>query len=382
MSRYEKAIKKRLQNLFDRKLVLCGDDYFTDYIFEELKKLNISVAGRLLWKDKDYFVEDDLEKDVSLLNHKEYFILAAAYSNHKEIYERIVRLGFEYNKDFSIMNVGGYTKPITAIDPLLCYCRSGDTVSQYDVIGDGKLKIAVYGGSTSENEKGGEKCWSSFLHDYLESQKIRCTIYNGAVSGYSSGQELLKLLRDVLILKPDIVISFSGINDIDYGTHVKGHNFLNRFQKRMWENIIDMEGTIPDSMDMRNMRTLEYGIEDCENPDYVIWMNNERMMYAICKEFKIDFIGCLEPMIARGYEIEADLMELIENNGIKESLFKNQNMFVDHLKERIGKYPYIVDMSDILSGCSDCYMDHVHCNEKGNRKIALKIGEMVQKKVK
>jgi hypothetical protein len=40
------------------------------------------------------------------------------------------------------------------------------------------------------------------------------TIVNGGTGGYSSNQELIKLIRDGLEFKPDIVISYSGINDM------------------------------------------------------------------------------------------------------------------------------------------------------------------------
>ena len=37
------------------------------------------------------------------------------------------------------------------------------------------------------------------------------TLWNGGISGYTSTQELIKLLRDVLGLNPDMIIVYDGV---------------------------------------------------------------------------------------------------------------------------------------------------------------------------
>lgn len=52
----------------------------------------------------------------------------------------------------------------------------------------------------------------SFFHK-IERSGIEVVLYNGAACGYDIVQELLRLMRDGNIIKPDYVISMSGVNN-------------------------------------------------------------------------------------------------------------------------------------------------------------------------
>ena len=94
------------------------------------------------------------------------------------------------------------------------------------------IRIFALGGSTTDpifslggpsTGPGYEECWPKILQDLLNDVGIPAVVFNGGVAGYSSNQELLKLVRDVLPLKPDIVLSLSGINDLGFVHSVERH---------------------------------------------------------------------------------------------------------------------------------------------------------------
>jgi len=72
--------------------------------------------------------------------------------------------------------------------------------------------ILTLGGSTTDAARG-EHSWPEELSKLLAEKGISATVVNGGISGYSTNQELLKLVRDGLEFKPDIIISYSGVND-------------------------------------------------------------------------------------------------------------------------------------------------------------------------
>ena len=72
--------------------------------------------------------------------------------------------------------------------------------------------ILTMGGSTTDAARGNDS-WPEELSKLLAKRGISATVVNGGTSGYSTNQELLKLLRDGLQFKPDIIISYSGVND-------------------------------------------------------------------------------------------------------------------------------------------------------------------------
>lgn len=109
----------------------------------------------------------------------------------------------------------------------------------YWTIGKGgkeDYKIMVVGGSTSANCLYQYRSWPEELYEILKKENRSVTIYNGAVEGYKSIQELAKVMRDVRMIKPDMVISFSGINDVENGP-LQGEWSLGAYGKRKRENL-------------------------------------------------------------------------------------------------------------------------------------------------
>jgi lysophospholipase L1-like esterase len=72
--------------------------------------------------------------------------------------------------------------------------------------------ILTMGGSTTDSARG-DHSWPEELSKLLAERGLSATVVNGGTSGYTTNQELLKLVRDGLEFKPDIVISYSGVND-------------------------------------------------------------------------------------------------------------------------------------------------------------------------
>ena len=106
-------------------------------------------------------------------------------------------------------------------------------------LGTAEVTIAVLGGSTtdpivmSDREDIDWHTWPLFLWNLCDEAGLTCTILNGGVGGFTSSQEPMKLVRDVLPAKPDIVISLNGINEwyfFDDGLNRK-YTFVSHFQR-------------------------------------------------------------------------------------------------------------------------------------------------------
>lgn len=320
--RYTKALEKRLENRGNRNIAIWGTDEFSIYIYKNIIQcFNIKVQ---------YFITDKLsikcieglevksinEFEQEVLDH--LFILVAVYSGHREAYEYLTSKKLKYNKDFSMMNIGGWTKELNAIDSLLTYTRVEDNAvlqgfKTYGMMNNNTIKIVILGNSTTDSYTGNLKPWVEYFYkSMIREIGSHLIVYNGAIAGYNSTQELLKLIRDVISIDPDLVISFSGFTDISgVGTIDEEQFYLHKYQKRMWNQIMGTEGAIPNSLDMRNINKVYHGLK-CVKKDYEYWIENERKMRAICNEFNIKFIGCLQPLIAvKGNIIEKELKELL-----------------------------------------------------------------------
>ena len=72
--------------------------------------------------------------------------------------------------------------------------------------------ILALGGSTTDGVKFPDS-WPEQLARILDENKIEATVINGGIGGYTTSQDLFKLIRDGFEFQPDIVIEYGGVND-------------------------------------------------------------------------------------------------------------------------------------------------------------------------
>lgn len=368
----------RILKLMDKTIEYCVDDE----VFE-IEGGNIEVKSKydLIYEDmSDKMVivtKLDVNLDVCTICPESIFL---------------EELGLEKEKDYRILNTmhgytvypksmmnNNYVRRVSAYDPLLIYTKiypeTDKNYMQYVVHGNpdsSKIRIMTIGGSTTD---GGDfqpiKSWSQYL---FEKQPDDVVVFNGGISGYNSGQECLKLMRDIEMINPDIVISYSGINDTWIYVYDK-HPLTNKGYigyLKIEEQDVDM------------------GIDNNESVSS-FWLRMQKTMKAICEIHGCKFIGILQPAIYRkkfltekekmtytyctdkqifGYpyslsdyiKIYENLLEVLEFKDFMEddSLYDFTRIFENHIDE--------------------IFMDECHVYEKGNEIIAEKIYSILKEK--
>lgn len=373
---WKKSVEKVFEVRSGRKVIVWGLDAFSKEIVRTIKYLGIKIEYIIGEGDKFEGIEIRPLNEVTNIDKNKYFVLVAVLCGHKEKYNFLVSQNLENQKDFAIMGIGGYTELLNSIDSLLTLNRIGDELPGFKIFSDNRkeaYKIVVLGNSTSDATTGNIRSWSEFLYERLIFNNYPVKIYCGAITGYSSTQEYLKLNRDVIGLKPDLVISFSGYNDIKGNSTEDNFPFLHKYQKKFYNFLQENPRLAPDSMYVRNVSNVTHGIP-CMKEDYEIWIDNMRAMNAICKEFGIRFRAFLQPMV----EYHGPVKNWIQQEIINEyyrltdsyNLIKATELFCIGAKKGIIKYPYIIDMTELFRDETDVFYDTCHCNEKGNFIIA------------
>lgn len=298
---------------------------------------------------------------------------------------------------------------IRGLDPILGYAYSDDKDipllknEEYKngliYIGNqkAKTKIAILGGSTSDICLNGS--WIRPFYNLLKDDEV--CIISGAMSGYSTSQELLKLIRDIIPSKPDLVISLNGINDMNftqcnspkyplihsyqvklgnfivnkYGSTNKGSYFSNKYSK---------ETNIPTGMNRNfNIGNLVLGFENSIE-SFESWYRNIKMSKALCHEFDIKYLSFLQPTFGIGkYQstIEEETIYKEYLDEISPSYDKFLSRFYENAQLIVKKNPnFMIDLVDIFQDYSDLYYDIRHPNEKGNKIIAKEIIKIIKKK--
>lgn len=359
----------------------------------------------------------------------------------------------------SIDNGTVHTTPSRMIDFFLGYNRSYNRSSDlpgfkcldsngkdFPEADMGRLKIMILGGSTTDpeiidplewnNDKKRDESagsWPRFLHELLNKDGIRNSIYNGGLGGYTSGQEVLKFIRDGLTLAPDMVIVLDGINDAAsiYWHKDKYPKYNSYF--RVYDDVINplllknRSKSGAEDYDFFDSKFrlkdgISYGLEsDISRADE--WYSNQRMMNAVCKEFCIEYVSFLEPFglnqsdyvdscdvclrthyllyyffitwgqILNEYgtinhstnQHDFNLRELLSDYASKVFdwdadtkkffVYRNKRMedFYQNAKRFVQECDYIIDITDTLHGRPDVFYDNCHCTAKGNKIIAERI---------
>ena len=250
-------------------------------------------------------------------------------------------------------------------DILLGYTREQDVLG-FKIYGDPDseaLKIVTLGGSTTDSTFNNVCSWPEILHQKLNDMGCRNVLYNGGMAGYKVSQELIKLIRDALLFKPDIVISLSGTNNAWDKHWVQNTKFSPSYQALPLEYAREHNALV-DVVTGHRISKICFGIENHESLAE-FWTNCERMMHSICAEFGIKFFGFLQPV--KGY-----LPHGVSTNttSLSDKDFFDRIHFFDEAREIITNYDYMTDLTALFEEKQYIFTDVCHVLKQGNQAIA------------
>lgn len=361
-----------VESVTGKKVIVYGTGRYAAEIIQKLKCLGVKV---------EYCVDDDLSDVVvtgivcdiyTLLLEEEVFYVLIAKSDVKYGANVLRGLGLKYLKDYSsfFLAAGKLIPENTfALDPLFGYSMPyeetrGRGVKVYGDINKAECTIAILGGSTSDPCAYPWKSWGELLYEKGCSEEKKLAVVVGAVCGYSSSEELLKLIRDMLPLKPDIVVSYSGVND--RGTI---QSYINSYQKKLYEHLASQQ------------QKGVYGLGEADSVCWGVterieswqkWVRNQQMMYHLTKMTGIRYIAFLQPTVIskkRGKRDE-ELYLYIGEDEISDKIqyYKKVRQLID-----CGELEYVVDASGWFDDIDGLFYDYCHVFEEGNQLIAERI---------
>lgn len=286
MQSVDLAIKRQ------RKIYLYGEkDLIAGLIEDALNIYGVHISGYVSGKaDRQKNIQsiydlayDGVEDKLIIINEEfpENLLRAredvelAGFSLEEENYTALQ--GYKFSKEQMLSKLPEYPDPLVGGSVFYKQGRPGWKV--YGREEEGRVRIMVLGGSTSSEIYHPEN-WISKLYYKLSKNGIKATIYNGAHPGNDIVSEMLRFLRDAHILKPQIVISMSGVNNILYK---QASNQFN--EKRLIEWI----------------RTLSPQDQYCsgvydDEPLYSFWSRNVKLLNLICEFYGAKLFGFLQPI--------------------------------------------------------------------------------------
>lgn len=287
----------------------------------------------------------------------------------KELVEKLSDMGLEETCDFwSLIHLSNHyilTRK-NVLDLNLGYSYVFDNNKGFKVYGqnDNRYRIVILGGSATDGDYSAQKGWVDFLYERLK--KYNVTIYNGAVRGYSSTMEVIKFMRDVIPLKPQMVIAYDGVNDANYNTLNEYKNaFSFPYLSTLFANVFTDSHTI--------IKGVENDINGLET-----WHLNMRIMNYISSLFGIEFLSILQPMLAskKSYNNNEKSIIFAYKYINNEEYYNTQHEFRTFLNN-VNDFKFY-NFSNIFDDYNDIYMDNCHVYEDGNYIIAKKVFDIIE----
>lgn len=368
-----------IRDIQDRKIIIFGTDERAERLCHKLSLLDLEVS---------YFV-DDIVEETTLCGHEVRNYHDLLYEDSENIkviimesedLDRLFKIGVcTKEKRDNCLLLFGYSplNRLYPVDPTVGYNIRGDVeYPGFILFGDREAKYTVVtlGGSTTDalymayatNKR--IKSWSEILSEKLKEAGISTKVLCGGVAGYKSSQELLKLIRDVIPLQPNMVITYDGFNELSdiWVYHSKGnYPFLNYHQKQLFSLIAKTKRTGVLA------REYTFGIDSKWNP-YINWKNSVKMMHLVCEGYGIKYLSVLQPSFYNQVEKISGKSdrEILMHIGLSDE-YKNaiENFFGEKDKDEWNP-EWLKDLRDIFLGIDNIFYDTCHVNEIGNEIIA------------
>lgn len=282
----------------------------------------------------------------------------------------------------------------TEMDPLLGYCMPEQTIHEmgYETEANtvvlrshlhtgNPIKIFITRGSTTDIALNHEN-WPKHLSRILEQQGVCADLYVGGVGGYSSGQELLKVIRDGQIVQPDIYISYSGANESE-GSECPPAAYSHEHEYTFLERSIELSNAgvlLPNTQyvfkRLAGVTPLTLNRPECDTANGAIWLHNMQVIQGIALENKASFMGFLQPVLGSG--IHTQDIEMKSWAGEVD----HSRRYYPSLIKLVSRHPdFLYDMSGVFDSINDkVFVDDCHLTDTYQPFIAQKIFTLLRER--
>lgn len=367
--------------LHDKNVYIYGYTYFAKLYSYCLTILDFCFAGFLAddWQYEDVYKQDHrVLRTEEVLYCENYFVIVASDRKEASI-KRLQELGLRYAIDFTPADFISYNLLYArknVIDTNLGHTyRQSNGMNGIEIYGNankGNYKIAVLGGSTSDGKLFPFKSWPRIMFEKINSEKV--IVYNGGVSGYTSAQELIKLIRDIILLEPDMVLVYDGYNDTNERNACPGKYFDFTYLKKALDFAQDHMERGWDFLSQEDYAEGESPVPILGN--FENWLLNIELMHAITADRGIRFYSFLQPMLSgkeHRSETEAGILFEAEYFAGLQQTSSMGKEFRKQIRNVLKSHDYIYDLSHIFDNIQNVYMDICHVRENANEVIADEI---------
>lgn len=248
--------------------------------------------------------------------------------------------------------------------------------------GPGVPRVVVLGGSTADPGAFVGTSWPEMLADIMAADGVEAAVYDGAVTGYTSAQELGKLLRDVPALRPDVVVLYSGINNNHL---VAGLPYLTDYQARLGHTLSGGDLPTVNLGRLEPWRGLEHPREGFDKAAW--WLGHMHLAHEYGRELGASVHCVLQPnlMTKPPERLLSDEREYLLNRsfmgrpGLTPQGYREIALGLCRTVEAEQPSYWLHDLTHVFDGVEEpVYEDAIHVNDHGNRLVAEAVWDIIR----
>lgn len=372
-----------VQNFTGKHLVLWGYDTCEILAFAHvLRLLDIDVAYIIDESSESAYIEDEVKvcPKSALLKESHDTANVLAFVKKSDVLRFIGETGVD-GRMFGSIAFGMLLdcSQLNRLDASLGYITRFPQSDMAGIVtlrretnpGKQTLKVAILGNSTSLLSGFGYT-WSELLVEVASRRGHNIELWNAAVGAYIVAQELVRLERDLIPYRPNVIISCSGVKNMDTAS-VEGYPFLQDLQQELFELLAS-----------QLHKEVSYGrplppTQTCMTH----WADCQRMMHAVCAEFGIRFYGILQPMRSCCEHLNEVDLETIASHlrysreELLATVLDSRRNMVAEARKALASCEWFHDASRLLEGRTDGFNDDYHMNEKGAAILAEYVYDII-----
>lgn len=216
--------------------------------------------------------------------------------------------------------------------------------------------------------------WAELLEEGLNEAGYGVEFWHGAGKGNTSSQELMRVVRDAPVIRPELIVSLSGICDIGYLLNAPQHPHLHKYARRIYNFARDSEMVT---------RSMVYGPPDEASPG-AVWLRNQRMIRILADGLGIRALCFLQPVQGFGPYPQSEEERAVYAKkskvvlaGADKPYGECVTEFYEEVRAGIAAEPaafdHVVDLTGVFADCPGAYKDHRHQTEKGVAHLAARM---------
>ncbi len=332
------------------------------------------------------------------------FVRAApAELNYEGLYNKEERdVQASLDQEFREMGVRAYTLTGTVL-----YLYKPRTSRYYNINSHGFRGKSVVPGNEEDFNilvVGGSAVFGYYQSDeqtipyYLERElrkkypKCRVNVYNLGIEGYSFKREIALVRKMKDLLRPDLVIFFSGFNDASAGYYFGypelkpfGPDAAAFFARRQKENYLDaLVGLANWLREKVEWPITDQKLEERRTEFVKGYIEDARLIRDELQRDKIPALFIVQPTIFAKRDKTIREIKLVESYARENSLDRFPEFYLrcldDLFRSAKAKGVALADFNDVFDSVrSDVFRDWVHCNIEGNQIVAVRLAQHIQR---